>query len=319
MRHRCTGLLACGLLWAVTAVGFAQAPGKLGDPAPSISVHAWLKGSPVTFQQNTNIYVLVFCTLSRANPFALASLNHLQERYAGQGVIVAVISDDLPQELQAYIQAQGTNIEFSVAADEQRQTTTIYQAAFQQWVLPRAYVVNRLGRVLWFGHPMRDDLATALDDIIAGRFLLASAEKQMLAREQLERYLQLARSGDPRTREAGQMLLSARTNDASALCELASRIATDPRIPERDFATANCALDRAAQLTSTNATTLAITRAILLFQAGQKDAALARAKQALVEAQNEEEKQIVENCLHTMEARLTAAQGSPPTPPATNP
>ena len=40
----------------------------------------------------TNIYVLVFCTLSRVNDFALTNLSDLQKKYQDKGVVVVAIS-----------------------------------------------------------------------------------------------------------------------------------------------------------------------------------------------------------------------------------
>jgi peroxiredoxin len=294
--------------------------GKIGDPAPPVTVMEWIKGKPVDFRAGTNVYVLVFCTLSRANEFALTNLADLQKEYQSKGVVVVAISDDSPEQLNDFVQLKGAEINFTVAADDlARRTTTSYQQAFKQVMLPRAYVVGKDGRVLWHGHPLRDGLGLVVDDITSGRYNLEQTQKKITASEQMEKYLALARQDDTKSVKAGRMLLTIRTNDAAGLCDLASKIATDPYIEKRDVALASAALDRAEQLGATNTTDIAVARAILLFQTGKEAEGLARARQALASAQSPEARDEVQVCIHAMEARLAAAKTNQITAPAGQP
>jgi peroxiredoxin len=219
---------------------------KLGDPAPPITVKEWVKGKPVKIQPGTNIYVLVFCTLSRANEFALTNLSNLQKMYQNKGVVVVAISDEPAEQLKTFVQSKGAEIEFAVAADDlPGRTARNYQHAFKQVMLPRAYVVGKDGKVLWHGHPLIGGMGEVVDEITSGRYNLEQTQKSIIAREQMEGYLALARQDDARSVKVGRMLLTIRTNDAAGLCNLASKIATDPFIEKRDVALASEALDRA--------------------------------------------------------------------------
>ena len=80
---------------------------KLGDPAPPITVKEWIKGTPVNIKAGTNIYVLVFCTLSRANEFAITNLSSLQKLYQNKGVVVVAISSEPVEPLKAFVQLKG--------------------------------------------------------------------------------------------------------------------------------------------------------------------------------------------------------------------
>jgi hypothetical protein len=307
------GLMAC----LAPVSSFAD---KLGDPARPLTVMEWIKGKPVQVKAGTNIYVLVFCTLSRANEFAITNLNSLQKKYQDKGVVVVAISGEPVEQLKAFVQLKGAGIDFTVAADDEaRRTTTSYQRVFNQLMLPRAYVVGKDGNVLWMGHPLRDDMGMAVDEITSGRYNLEQTQKNVIAKEQMEQYLALARQDDPRTEKVGRIMLSIRTNDAPALCDLALQIATAPYIEKRDVALATTALDRAAQLTTTNATEIAVDRAILLFQTGKEAEGLAKAKQALATAQSEADKSEVKTCIHAMEVRLAADKVSQTNAPAGKP
>src|ERR1017187_4291935 len=105
------GLMAC----LAPVSSFAE---KLGDPAPPLTVMEWIKGKPAQIKAGTNIYVLVFCTLSRANDFALTNLSKLQTIYQDKGVVVVAISDEPAEQLKAFVQLKEAKIEFAVAADE---------------------------------------------------------------------------------------------------------------------------------------------------------------------------------------------------------
>ena len=293
---------------------------KLGDPAPPLTVTEWIKGKPVDVKAGTNIYVLVFCTLSRANEFALTNLGNLQKMYQNKGVVVVAISDEPAEQLKAFVQSKGAEIDFTVAADDSPgRTARNYLHAFKQFQLPRAFVVGKDGNVLWHGHPLIGGLGEAVDEITSGRYNLEQTQKSIIAREQVEGYLALARQDDPRTVKVGRMLLAIRTNDAAGLCNLASKIATDPFIEKRDVALASEALDRAEQLATTNTTDIAVDRAILLFQTGKEEEGLARARQALASAQSPEAKDEVQVCIHAMEVRLAAAKTNQITAPAGKP
>ena len=307
-------VLLVGLITCLAPVSsFAE---KLGDPAPPLTVMEWIKGKPVQIKAGTNIYVLVFCTLSRANDFALTNLSNLQTIYQDKGVVVVAISDEPAEQLKAFVQLKEAKIEFAVADDNASRTMINYQQAFEQVALPRAYVVGKDGKVLWHGHPLLDGLGDVVDEITSGRYNLKQTQKRIVAAEMMEKYLALARQDDTNSVMAGRILLTIRTNDAAGLCDLASQIATDPFIVKRDVALASAALDRAEQLGAMNITDIAVDRAILLFQTGKEEEGLARARQALASAQSPDAKDEAQICVRAMETRLAAAKTNQITAPA---
>lgn len=296
---------------ASRAAAMVKAGQQIGDPALPLTVGEWVKGKPVKIQPGTNIYVIVFCTLSQANEFALTNLSCLQKLYQDKGLITVAISDESPANLRDFVQVRGADIDFTVAADGlASRTASNYQLAFDQFMSPRAYIVGRDGNVLWYGHPLRDDMGLVVDEIVSGRYNLEQTRKSVQKRQQMEVYLIMAHQNDPATAQAGRVMLGDRTNDAPALCDLAFHIATEPRLEQRDTALANAALDRAEQLAATNHTDIEVDRAILLFQDGRLQAGLDRARQALVTAQTDAEKSEAGLWIRAMETRLAAAKAS---------
>jgi len=313
--------LACGSVCGQTSTvveppGTGGQPGggkigQLGDPAPPLTVLEWIKGKPVRIRPGTNFYAIVFCPLSRANHFAITNLSSLQQKYRDKGLITVVISEEAPEQVRQFVQLNGADMDFTIASDDYAgRTLRDFQLPFRQNRVPQAYVVSQEGKVLWFGHPLTDGMGWVVDEIASGRYDLEQTKKDMLSRDQLQEYLALARQQNSQAEQAGRILLSLRTNDAPALCDLAFKIATDPYIEKRDAALAAAALDRAAQLSSTNSTDIALDRAILLFQTGQQEAGLAAAKNALAAAQNDDDKGQISTNIRAMEARLAAQKNS---------
>ena len=177
-------LLLAGLIACLVPV--SSLADNLGDPAPQLTVKEWLKGNPVQIKAGTNVYVLVFCTLSRVNDFGSDDLSNLQKKYQGQGLVAVAISAEPVEQIKPFVQLKGAQIAFTVAADDEaRKATGTYQQAFSQMMLPRAYVVGKDGNVLWYGHTLRG-LDEAVDEIMSGRYNFDQTRKTVTAAERVE-------------------------------------------------------------------------------------------------------------------------------------
>jgi hypothetical protein len=164
--------------------------------------------------------------------------------------------------------------------------------------------------VLWQGHPLTDGMGEVVGDIMSGRYDLKEMKKSLISRDQLNQYLIFARMKDAKAPIVGKILYRIRRNDAAGLLELAFKIASDPGISDdqRDVQLANAALDRSEQLTSTNATDIGVTRAMLLFQSGDQQAGLLQARDTLKFAQGQAAKDEAQACIDAMEVRMAALQ-----------
>ncbi len=278
--------------------------GSVGEPAPPLLVKEWVKGKPVEIKVGTNIYVVEIWNVSSAACRAcITNLNNLQKRFATNGVVIVGISDEPVEKIKEFVEHDGTNIEYAIAADDKRQTSLGYMLPLGRRSIPYAFVVGTNGSVLWHGHPLHG-LDKALDQIIVGQYDLERAKKMEVANYQMQQYLDLARRGNDRAVPAGRVLLAARTNDVDLLCDLAFQISTFPHIAKRDFVLAGEALDQAEKLATTNTVRVMINRAIMLFESGKRDEGLARARQTLASAQNQDEKTNIQLVIRTMENRL---------------
>jgi hypothetical protein len=315
MIKRYVCLLAALIACLAPAAGSA---GQVGEPAAPVIVSEWIKGGPVEVKPGTNVFVVeIFASSSLASQACITNLNAVQKRFKDQGVVVLAVSEEPADRLREFLERGGAKIEYAVAADKRRHTSLGFMMPVLQQGIPCAFIVGKDGKVLWHGHP-EAGLNKALEEILLGTYNLKAAVESDKARKQLVEYLQFAQKHDPRTKAAGQMLLAAWTNNVALLCDLASHIATTPKMRIRDVELANAALDQAEKLCPTNTTRAATIRAILLFETGDKQEALARAREAIAAAKDPLDKTNAIICLRSMERRMNQAKSQPVKPAPTN-
>jgi hypothetical protein len=293
--------LAPGLSWG----------GSIGEPAPPLLVKEWIKGGPLEIKAGSNIFVVaIWTTTSSVSRASIINLNDIQKRFRTNGVVVVGLSDEPAEIIKEFTQNVATNIDYAIAADNQRRTVMSYMIPIRQQGVPYAFVVGTDGNLLWHGHPQRD-LKQVLEQVTTGRYDMDQAIKSDVARRQMSQYLALARKNDSRTGAAGQRLLAFRTNDVVLLCDLSFQIATDAQISKRDFALAGEALNQAEKIAPTNEVRVLFTRAVCMFESGKRDEGLAQARQALGFAQSESEKASIQAYLRAIESRQAPTTTNP--------
>jgi peroxiredoxin len=316
-------LAKCVFSIAVLAACFAPRlglAGLVGEPAPPLNVSQWLKGGPMDITPGTNIYVLeIWETHRTASQASVTNLNEIQRAFKDKGVVVLAVSDEPADQIKTFVEKEGTNIEFAVAGDNKRHTSLAYMKPIDERVIPFVFVVGTNGDLLWHGPPEKRVVETVLRLMISGQYDENRAKDLDLARHQMMQYLTLAGQGSDRTGPSGRVLLATRTNDVSLLCDMAHMIATYPKLKTRDFPLAADALDRAEQLSANSQTNLLkvqFTRAIVLFESGQQDEGLAKAKLLLDSAQTPFEKTNVQAVVQYMENRMAKEPKSGDAPAA---
>jgi hypothetical protein len=293
--------------------------GLIGEPAPPLVVKEWIKGQPVEIKPGTNIYVVeIWQSSIPACRAAITNLNDLQKHFKTNGVVIVGIADESVEKIKEFVQHGGTNIEYAIAADDQRKTGLSYMTPVEQRGIPYTFVVGTNGNVLWHGLPLAG-LNKALEQITTGQYDMEPFRKSEVAAYQMEQYLGLAQRGDFRAKSAGQVLLANRTNDVELLCDMAYQITAAPRLAHRDFALAGEALDQAEKLSITNKAPVMTIRAVWLFESGKRSEGMALAAQALASAQSPQAKAKVQMFLQVMETRLAAAQTNQGKGPAGKP
>jgi len=135
---------------------------KVGDDAPPIKVHTWVKGKEVKSFQKGKVYVVEFW--ATWCPPCRESIPHLTE-FAKKHSDVTIIgvaaserketsgSDQRLTKLKQFVKQEGDNIGYTIAFDNDRKMGTPWMRASGSSSIPTAFVVDGESKISWIGHP----------------------------------------------------------------------------------------------------------------------------------------------------------------------
>ncbi|KAB1088679.1 redoxin family protein [Neorhizobium galegae] len=168
-----------------------------GSPAPSIEVQDWLRGDPISNFQLGKIYILDFfsTTCSGCGP-ALSHLAQLQEKYSDMGVEAigvaadeeAATADEALAQVDAWAIKWLPNTNIRIAFDYSGEMAKHWMKASLTFRVPRAFVVDRDGSIVFIGCPSLLD--EVLPKVIDGSWRASAeaknAEKARIAKGEID-------------------------------------------------------------------------------------------------------------------------------------
>ena len=188
--------LHSGLAILVVALTFkAHAVGQLGDPAAPLVISDWIKGKPVDLaaaKGNQVVIVEFWATWCGPCRTSIPHLTEMQKKF--KDVVFVGISDEDSPTVKKFVAKMGDKMDYTVAIDTDRKTSAGYMEAFGIGGIPHAFIVDKLGRTVWQGHPM-DGLEEALTEVLAGKFDVEKVKKREAAKKKLEAFSEAAGSG----------------------------------------------------------------------------------------------------------------------------
>jgi len=167
-------LLCLGLLTAGT--GHAQAPFKIGQPAPEFKAGRWVKGGPVAKLEPGQIYVMEFwATWCGPCIAAMPHLSELARKHTGKVTMIGVnilehgTGEKADRNVDKLVEQKGRDLDYSVCRDTADEYLTNHWFKPTRFPgIPTTVVVDAQGKIAWMGHPK--DLDPVLDDLLAGKF-----------------------------------------------------------------------------------------------------------------------------------------------------
>jgi thiol-disulfide isomerase/thioredoxin len=184
MRKVATLGLTLGLLLAGAALsGGSKARNlKPGDMAPAIDVDTWYKGGPIESLQPGKLYVVDFwatwCVPCRNE---IPKLSKLAAKYKGKvtfiGVAIWEKGNNIPAQIKQVVKNMGPKMAYNVAGDDNGAMAKSWMAAAGINYIPRLFVIDRQGRVAWFGAPTAPGFPYALEHLTAGDYNIQAAMK----------------------------------------------------------------------------------------------------------------------------------------------
>ena len=171
----------------------------MGDPAAPLDIAEWVRGDAVDLadvQGNKVVVVEFWATWCGPCLTSIPHLTELQHKFADRGVVVIGISAEDPGTVRPFLDRMGAKMDYTVAVDNNRQTSKGYMTAYGQNGIPHAFVIDLEGRIAWHGHPM-SELDQVLDRIApAVAVKKPKDDKRALAQRKLQQFIELSTRDD---------------------------------------------------------------------------------------------------------------------------
>ncbi len=280
------------------------AAAELGMDAPPLSIAKYVKGDPVILSKGrgSQVYVVEFwATWCGPCRTSIPHLTELQKKFKSKNVTFIGISDEDVDKVKPFVEEMGAKMDYVVATDNNRTTFAKYMDAFDQNGIPTAFIVDKAGKIVWYGHPMAD-LESVLDEVVAGKFDSAAykVKKEAAAKTQksMVAYLDqtLGASYTDQARQDGARFVED-CEDQGMLNEFAWIILTNPRVKHRDNELAMTAARKAYDLSKGQDAAITDTYARAFFDSGDKAKAIQYQKEAVAVAKDPKMKASLEATL----------------------
>lgn len=144
-------LLITALLSAFTVLRTDAQRFVIGEKAPSVRVSEWL--SPTQPSGGKAQLIEFFHSSNKQCPMRLAVLDDLAAQYPGKLEVIVVTKEPV-EKIEGILQPAESH--YFVASDDNGRTFASFGAQF----VPYSVLIDKKGRVVWFGNPSSLDEAT---------------------------------------------------------------------------------------------------------------------------------------------------------------
>lgn len=168
---------------------------KVGDPAPALNIAHWAKGEPIKGFEKDRAYVVEFwatwCGPCIQN---IPHLTKLQKTYKDKGLtVIGVSSSDRRgiDDVRPFVERMGKKMGYTIAVDNAYATGAAYMSATGQNGIPVAYVVDKSGKLAWYGHP-QNGMDEVVEMVVEGNFDAKTFEERVARKREFSQKLSAA-------------------------------------------------------------------------------------------------------------------------------
>jgi thiol-disulfide isomerase/thioredoxin len=162
----------------------------IGDPAPKLAVDRWMQGTPITHFERGRVYVLEFwaswCQPCRKS---LPQVDALAKRYRGRDLqvigVAAAEDSGASSKLESFLSER--KLSYPIAFRSSSDMYDSWVRAARGSGLPWVFVVDRNGKIAWWGQPFYEAFDGVLDAVLAGTWDATREQTARVARQADER------------------------------------------------------------------------------------------------------------------------------------
>jgi thiol-disulfide isomerase/thioredoxin len=157
----------------------------VGDPAPALTATEWI-GEPVDRLRDRVHVVEFWATWCQPCQKSIPDLKRLAREHGDRIRVVGVAASEAGDASGVREYAQRAGIDYSIAYSDD-------ESLFETWMhgarvsgLPWVFIVDKEGRVAWWGQPFETEFEPTLRAVVAGRHDMAGMRKKLIERQALD-------------------------------------------------------------------------------------------------------------------------------------
>ena len=147
---------------------------KIGDVAPLLKIEKWYNTAPIDAFEKGKVYVVEFwaswCQPCRKS---IPHLNKLQKEFKDELVVVAVAASERKgtTALEKLLATKKEELTYAVGYTNDGQTFKNYMWAANNTGLPWTFIIDKNGKVVWWGQPFYSQFESTLRSVIKGTYM----------------------------------------------------------------------------------------------------------------------------------------------------
>jgi len=154
-------ILLCTINFNVNAQSLFNIGLNIGDPAPSLKVKAWVKGTPIQNFEKDKIYVIDFwATWCFPCMQLMPHFSKLAHKYQNKATFLSIDiyeKKEIPIiKIKKLVDSMGDRMDFTVGIEENRFMSKNWADTSRSFGIPTIFIVND-GILDWIGHPKYAD------------------------------------------------------------------------------------------------------------------------------------------------------------------
>lgn len=141
----------------------------IGDHAHEFGPLDFIQGEPFTLEENRKRRVTIvefWATWCAPCKDSAPHLSKLYDKYGKTGLVVLGITEETPEVAEKFLDEMGDEMNYPVAALGGETQKKFYKD-FDLEKVPYAFIIDKNGRIVWYGHPLHPIVPNLISVLVA--------------------------------------------------------------------------------------------------------------------------------------------------------